>query len=173
MTPDTTVTTALIKSLLERCRGFLEEELRCPVRVAALKLDELQRVELRAMTSIMSLGGGINMIVAFSFDRSLLQRLMLRFSEGIEIEPGEEELYLEDTACEIINIVAGNSTADIQMKGETIPLSPPLMISGGKSIARHRNAQFFEADMATDHGQIKAICIGPRDLFDPDLNYVE
>jgi CheY-specific phosphatase CheX len=167
------LTTTLIKSLLERCRGFLVEELGCPVKATSLRLDDLPRVQVKPMTSMVSLGGEVNMLIAFSFDEALLQRLMTLLTEDIEIEEGEESLYLEDAACEIINTVVGNSTADVQTAGAAIPLSPPLMISGGKSLTRHRDAKFYEADMETDIGNLKLLCIGPRDLFDESLNYVE
>lgn len=173
MNPSEPATTTLIRSLLERCRSYLAEELGCPVRASSLRPDDLQRVEVAPITSMVSLGGGVNMIIAFSYDRSLLERLLELLADGMEIAEEETQTYLEDAACEIINTVVGNSTADVQIKGETIPLSPPLMITGGKSLTRHRNAKFYEADMATEFGRLKVVCIGPRELFDKSLNYVE
>ena len=74
MNPSESVTTTLIRSLLERCNSFLSEELGCPVHTTTLRLDDLQRVQVEPTTSMVSLGGGVNMIVAFSFDQTLLQR---------------------------------------------------------------------------------------------------
>lgn len=67
----------------------------------------------------------------------------------------------------------GNALADLSAQGRVIGLSPPIVISEAKSVMRHRGAKFATACLVTPHGGLNIHLIGPGELFDDTLEYLE
>lgn len=131
-----------------------------------------QKLKLREYTAIISVGGMVNALFAFSFDASLLKVAMEAMIGEVEEEEYDE--LLESTAGEIINIVIGNVTDAYPKNGSSlITISPPAIISSSKTISRYKDAEIISSELHTDHGDVNIICVTPQKLFDLELNPVE
>ncbi len=164
---------AMMEVLVSRTSRFLADEMDITTRETAYSISDVQRLTLRFLTSLMSVAGGYNMYLAFSFDEALIRSIYDVYTADVDIEPGEEEAYLEETAADIINMIIGNATADLARDNTPIKLSPPVIISQAKSVSGHKHAHFYTADVQTSAGRLAIMCIGPMELFDEQLNYKE
>jgi len=163
----------LVQAIGKRTVGYLRSELGIPVQGATVHMQDVKRMQLLHLTSILSVEADIRMLIAFSFDRELTERVFTASTEGLEIAADEQEMMREETVAELINIIVGNAMGDLAAKGTVIPISPPIIISEAKNITRSKGATFYTLDIVTESGMLSIHFIGPKELFDLSLNYVE
>ncbi len=165
---------ALIEAVANRAASFLQDEIGIVPSAIRYHLENVQKLELRHLTSLMSVEGYSPLYLAMSFDESLIEHAFAVYAKDIEYDASERDMYLEETAGDIVNIIVGNATSSIGAPpGKPVRLSPPVIITEARSIFRLKAAQFFTAGLETDHGTLEILCIGPKDLFDEHLNYLE
>jgi CheY-specific phosphatase CheX len=124
-------------------------------------VDEVNKLELKYLTSIIVVEDDVKLTLAFSFEKKLIEDIFKEYSKGIEIENDEVPIYIEETAGDMINIVMGNVLSYFQQLGKTIVISSPIIINGAKSISRYKDSRFYSADMLTDKGEMVIYCITP------------
>ena len=163
----------LVQAIGDRTVSYLKNELTIPVRGTEVHMRDVKRMQLLHLTSILSVEADIRMLIAFSFDRELTERVFIASTEGLEITEDEAEMMREETVSELINIIVGNAMADLAATGTIIPISPPIIINEAKNITRNKGATFYTLDIVTDSGMLSIHFIGPKELFDLSLNYVE
>ncbi len=163
----------LVRAIGKRTVEYLKSDLHIPTRDAALHMEDVKRMQLRYLTSILAVEADIRMLIAFSFDEKLAEQIYIVSTEGLEIDDDEEEMMREEVVTELINVIVGNALSDLAASGTTIPISPPYVINEAKSITRPREATFYTLDLSTDLGVLSIHFIGPRELFDLNLDYVE
>ena len=95
--------------LLHRSRVFLEEEGKTRVLGVYPTGRTLDRIDLRAITAILTVEDRLRLIVAFSFEQSLLESVFKGYAGGIPMKTDEVELLMEETAGDCLNIVVGNA----------------------------------------------------------------
>jgi CheY-specific phosphatase CheX len=152
--------------------SFLEGEIGIAIIDRKYRFEEVQQLELKSMTSLVSVGGDINMLIAFSFDSQLIEFISKSLTSDIFVDDDERDLYMRETASEVINMIIGNSTADLATGTDMITLSPPVVIAGAKSVFRARGAKFFSVNMFSAQGNLDIDFVGPQELFDEKLNYI-
>ncbi|MGB0696181.1 MAG: chemotaxis protein CheX [Rhodospirillaceae bacterium] len=167
-----TETRMVMDVISDHAERFLQQELDLSVKDRFSRSENVKLLKLKALTSLVAVGGDVNLLIGFSFDDSLLQEIFQRFTADIEVSEDERELYLHETASEIINTIIGNSTKDINSSKTPISLSPPIILIGAKSIYRDKDAVFFTVELVCDQGSLEIDLIGPKWLFDAQLNYV-
>ncbi len=133
----------------------------------------VQKLQLSHLTSIIAVGGHLKVMFAFSFDQTLAEQLMRDYTAELNLDEDELELVTGETVAEMINIILGNVLADFMYDHEAIPLTPPIVIYDAKNIYRDKNALFVSGELKTSFGNMQIHCIGPKELFDQELNYVE
>lgn len=154
----------IINHVVDVSMNFLAEETKIESKKSVSARKDLQKLQLRYMTSIMSVGGTLKMLLAFSFDKSLIEEVFRRYAQDIEIDESELALYIEETASEIINIVLGNAISKLNIKNHVISLSPPVVILEAKSIMRVKGSEFFTYILTTDFGVLEIFCVCPKEL---------
>lgn len=166
-------TKRLVEFVCERTTNFFESELDISIESLNFDFSNVNRLELDHLTSIMAVDGPVAVMFAMTFDRTLAECLFSRYTSELTIHEDEKELYMEETVSDIINIVLGNSLSRFEINKAPISLSPPVVITEAKRIFRHRKAQFYTADVTTSDGRLQVFCIGPKELFDIQLNYIK
>ena len=164
---------AFLSALARRTDAFFREELGIVLSPPSYLIDDVQKLDLRPVTAIMSAAGGLKLYLAYSFDVSLLDAAFVAYTEGLDIAEDEREDAIQETAGDIINIIVGNALADIAGSGPAIILSPPIILTEAKSVMRHRAAKFVSAELAAQPGVLSIHLIGPGELFDDSLEYVK
>jgi len=64
-------------------------------------------VVLRSMTAIVGVGSRAGLYVAFSYDDSLIRAMTRRYTAELSIAPEEEDLYVRETASDVVNVIIG------------------------------------------------------------------
>lgn len=156
----------LMDAIMERALVFFRDDLYIDAHIGHHdRVEEVQKIELRFLTSLLVLEGRSKLYVAFSFQRPLIEQAFRVYSEDIEVAEGEREGYMEETAGDMINIIVGNATARLPSDDTTITISPPIVITEAKSIFRHKDARFHAASLDTDYGKMDVYCISPKETF--------
>lgn len=164
---------AFLDALTTRTRAFFRDELGLATTTAALHVDDVQKLDLRHVTAILSATGPLKLYLAYSFDAPLIEAAFAAYTADLDIAEDEHADAVQETAGDIINIIVGNALADVAGAGPTIVLSPPIILTEAKSVMRHRGAKFASAELTADAGALAIHLIGPGELFDDALEYVE
>jgi len=158
--------TFLMQAIVERTVTFFREDLHINIHRVTCSREDVQKLQPRHLTSLIAMEGSMRLYLAFSFDKPLIEHAFEVYIEDIEVAEDERERYIEETAGDIINIIAGNATGSLPSEGPAVSISPPVVISEAKSIFRYKEAQFYTACLETDYGKMDIYCIGPKKLFD-------
>jgi CheY-specific phosphatase CheX len=130
-----------------------------------------ESVVLRSMTAIVGVGSGAGLYIAYSYDDSLIRAMPKLYTAGLSIASEEEELYLRETASDIVNVIVGNSTANLARRGEIINLSPPVLMVGARTIQGRRDTAFAALTLSFSVGVLDVMFVGPKSRFDDHLIY--
>ena len=152
-----------IESVVRRTILFLVDEAAIKVGDVKYDLTDVKKLQLKELTAIITLEDIEKMTIAFTYDRKLINEIFSGYSQGIEIDESEVDLYIEETAGDMINIVLGNVLAEFQQNGRVFTLSTPIIVNEAKSIARYKKHKFYTAELATDPGTMAIFCITPRE----------
>ncbi|ADH85376.1 chemotaxis protein CheX [Desulfurivibrio alkaliphilus] len=163
----------LMQAIGKRTIEYLKEELEIPVNKAYQAGEDVVRMQLRELTSILALDAEIRLLVAFSFDHDLAEKILTASAEGLQIADDERDEMREEAVAEMINIVAGNAIAGHETKGKTISITPPVVINEAKTITRHKGATFRTIQIVTGAGLMSIHFVGPKDFFTMNLDYAE
>ena len=162
-----------LNALSTRTVAFFRDELEIAVTNHLFQVDDVQKLDLRHLTAIMSATGALKLYLAYSFDAPLIEAAFTVYTADLEIDEAEREDAIQETAGDIINIIVGNALADIANTGAAIALSPPIILTEAKSVMRHRGAKFASAQLDTAVGQLSIHLIGSGELFNDALEYVK
>jgi len=162
--------TSVIESVEQRTIAFFRDEFCLQATTIERRLHEKERV-LRDMTAIVSVGSKAGLYIAFSYDDALIRALTTIYTAGLSIKPEEQELYVRETASDVVNVIVGNITAHLAKRGEVITLSPPILVEGARTIRGHQDATVAVLTLRFGVGAIDVEFVGPKMLFDEQLNY--
>jgi len=157
-------------AVLTRTRDYLQEEIGLKVSRAKPRTGNVDALQLRDITTVVCTDGPIKLLIAFSFQRPLLEHVREVVTAALDLRPEERELFLRETAAETVNFILGHATADLAEEGNEMRLSPPTVLDEEKNILRPKKAIFTSIEMATSHGILDINFIGPSELFDIRLN---
>ncbi len=157
-------------SILSHTRQVLAAEAVLRVRAIAAVECGADRPDLRGVTAIASLALPVEMLVAFSFERALLEVIVGRVNAAVGAEDGQAALYYRETAAEIVNTVLALCFADFSDGEAAFSLSPPVVCEAASSIARPKNGVFASMRIRSDRGGIDVGVVGSRRLFDEHLD---
>lgn len=155
-----------INYVVDVVKSFLEEETNIESKQVISEQQDLQKLQLRYMTSILSVEGNMKMLFAFTFDKVLIEEIFKRYAQDIDIDESEIDIYIEETAGEMINIVMGNAIAKLNLKNQIISLSPPVVIMEAKSITRIKASEFLTIVLSTEFGMMEIFCVCPKELHE-------
>ncbi|MBI5165077.1 MAG: chemotaxis protein CheX [Magnetospirillum sp.] len=171
MSFDKSIIPAVMDSVLERTRFVLEQEAGVAVEGAEAVRCDVRRLQLHDLTAIAGLGGPVSLLIAFSFEKDLVEVMFARIADGLDVPEDETQLHVRDAVAEIVNTILGLCTSDFQHIEKSITLSPPVVIEDARSVHRPKDAVFASMRIRTDTGYVSVGLVGPRDLFDAWLNY--
>jgi CheY-specific phosphatase CheX len=164
---------SVITSIYERIKSYYYNDYSIEITDFEYTLKDVSQLKLKYITSFMSINSPVDLYLAFSFDEKLIRYIFSEYTSDIDFDEDEEQLYLEETANDIINIIVGNITDQISTTGEVIQLSPPIVITNADKITKQKDEYFFTVDFVTTKGNMDIFCIGPREVFDTHLKYLK
>ena len=158
-------------SLADKTKSYLATQAGIDVTGMHAVTDDVDHLKLRHASAVIGVGGSVGMLIAFSFSQRMVDALYERLTAGIEIPADQQSAYREAVVTEIANVIIGNCTADFASNGECVSLTPPVLLEDTKSICRMKDARFGTVAMDTPYGPFDIHMVGPRNMFDSQLNY--
>lgn len=161
----------VLRVVEQRTIAFLRDELKfIPDKIERCLRRDLS-ISLHATTAMVGVGSLDGLYIAFSYDDLLIRAVTRRFAAELTISDDEQVMYQQETASEIVNIIVGNCTAALAGRGQAISLSPPILIGGARTIMGRPKTAIASATLHFSEGSLELIFVGPRALFDDQLNY--
>ncbi|NMG03335.1 chemotaxis protein CheX [Azoarcus taiwanensis] len=162
----------IMSSIACRTREYLGAEFGVTITAANAHCSESDQLTLPRMTTVIALGGNINMLVAFGFDERLIDLIFDKMTEGFEVGEDEVAMYREAATGEAVNTILGHCTSDLaDDAGGVITMTPPVILEGVKTIRRMKDASFYTQNLDSMFGQVTVNLVGPRMIFDNHLDY--
>jgi len=155
----------------QRTLAFFRDELGLEPTALERRTYDEKCVVLRAITAIVAVGSRAGIYIAYSYDLSLIRAMTKLYTAGLSVADDEEELYIRETASDIVNVIVGNSTAELASRGELITLSPPVLMVGAKTIQSRDGSTVAAITARFPDGALDMAFVGPKILFDDHLNY--
>jgi CheY-specific phosphatase CheX len=162
----------VLKVVEQRTISFLRDELGLAVERLERKFRHEEHVVLRGMTAMVGVGSQVGLYIAYSYDESLIRAMTKRYTAELTVTPGEEDLYMRETASDVVNVIVGNCTADLAQRGGVITLSPPVLMLGARTIQARPKTTIATLTLQFGEGALDVAFVGPRLLFDDHLNYM-
>lgn len=163
----------VVASLVLQTKNYLTCEAGIEVTEVKRATCDLDRLNLKQSTAVIGVGGDFGALIAFSFPEEMVDVLYDRLTAGIAVPAGEEALYRREAVTEMANIIMGNCAARFSADGGRVSMSPPVLLEESKPIPRMKNAIFDSVSMVTLHGSFDINLVGPYDMFDAHLNYIQ
>ena len=162
---------AVVMQVVEqRTIAFMRDELGLTPNGVTRRTHHEKSVRLRPITAIVAVGSRAGLYIAYSYDVSLIRAMTKRYTSGLGIGNDAEEVWIGETASDVVNVIVGNSTADLAKRGELVTLSPPVLMVGARTIQGRDESTIAALTINFPEGALDVAFVGPRILFDDHLN---
>jgi len=155
----------IIESLLLQTKLFLQDDMGIEIVETKVADDGTDRVSLGDYTSMIGVGGKINLMVVISYQNELLNVLVESFMDGEEVDPEEEQEIKDSVAGEVVNTIMGLALPTFPNRGKGVTITPPITINDASNIAKHKSSKIITATITTEHGAMSVSVIGPEDIL--------
>ena len=154
----------LIDAVVTRTVDYLRDELGLDAQRGTVSGGELKDLVLRDLLTVIGMGGAVNCLVSFSFDRKLIEKIFEISTEGLRISADERSAFIGHTAAETINVILGHATADLSHGNEGVTLTPPAVIEDASKVCLPQGAGFRSVPFVTKFGDFNIDFILPNSL---------
>ena len=168
------ISASMIDAVVLNASAYFRNEFDIELSPARPLEGDIASLTLRDLATFVGMAGGpINVMVAFSFDRLMMDRLVDIATEGLDIAEEERAAFVRETAADVINEILGSSTANLDSGEKKIVLSPPIVVEDASKVHKPDGTVFTTVTMSSDQGQFDIDFIAPRKLFTRSLQQTE
>lgn len=144
----------LLSPLLETARSFLSEQ----IGLESQSTDETAIIQMKALelnkkTVMLGIRGAIECYFVLSVDDEVL-RIMVRNYLIDNLEPGEEDDYMQDILAESANTILGNSLKHFPGLEELLIIGSPVALASEEALLRYKESQIWSCQLETTEGQL-------------------
>lgn len=148
----------ILNIIVSHAEHLLVKEMEIETRFDG-KYHMVEKIILKKYTTMIGIGGTVNMLFYATYDDLLLDNLTRKFLDETVSEEEFNE-FRESTAGEIANIIIGSAIPDFPDKGKGVTMTPPITIEDGKSIIKTAETQIITASLFTPYGNIELNVVG-------------
>lgn len=160
----------VIQVVEQRTLAFMRDELGLTPTGVDRQARQEKSIVLRPITAIVGVGSRAGLYIAYSYDVSLIRAMTRKYTSELGVGDDAEEVWIRETASDVVNVIVGNSTADLAKRGEMITLSPPVLMVGARTIQGRDESTIAALTIRYPEGALDVAFVGPRILFDDHLN---
>lgn len=153
----------ILDALILQSKLFLSSDM--DVGIEEVRRIELtsENLQLKEFTSMIGVGGTLNMMIVISYDNDILSHLMDLFMDGEDIEEEERQEILDSTSGEIINTIIGLALPTFPNRGKGVTITPPIAINDASNIKKYKNSKIISADIITKFGNMSISAVFSED----------
>lgn len=149
----------VIEIISEECVDFIEEQLGIIPLSKKIYLKDVPKINLSHLTSIVSIKGHITAVIVFSYDKNISDKIFEQFTKDIDVSNEEKDELYAESACEIMNIIVGNSTKNLEVSDSLLSFTPPIIVNEAKSIFNKKDSKYYHSIISTADGNINIYLI--------------
>ena len=153
----------ILDSLLLQTKLFLQEDMGLEILEIETIRADCEALSLKNHTSMIGVGGKLNLMTVISFDDQLLNKLVELFMDGEEVAAEELDDVMESVTGEIINTILGLSIPTFPNRGKGVTITPPITINDASTLKKHKNSKIVSAQIDTNFGSLSISAIGEAD----------
>lgn len=150
----------ILESLLLQTKLFLQEDMGIEMKNQTTSILDTQSLHLKRYTSMIGVGGKVNLMIVISFDENLLDTLVELFMDGEEVLDEEVQEIRESVTGEVINTILGLALPTFPNRGKGVTITPPISINDSKILKKHKDSKIATTEIFTDFGTMDISVIG-------------
>lgn len=155
----------ILDSLILQTKLLLQEDMKLEiVNLETIRAD-YETLTLKEFTSMIGVGGKINLMTVISFDVNLLNKLVSIFMDGEEVAQDEVDEIRESVTGEVINTILGLSLPTFPNRGKGITITPPITINEASVLKKHKNSRIVSVNITTNFGTVSISAIGEAEFI--------
>lgn len=155
----------ILDSLILQTKLLLQEDMKLEiVNLETIRAD-YETLTLKEFTSMIGVGGKINLMTVISFDVDLLNKLVSIFMDGEEVAQDEVDEIRESVTGEVINTILGLSLPTFPNRGKGITITPPITINEASVLKKHKNSRIVSVNITTNFGTVSISAIGEAEFI--------
>lgn len=152
----------LLEPLLETARHFLAKQIGLePEPIDQTSIIRPDFLELYKKTVMLAIRGAIECYFVLSVDDEVL-RLMVRNYLMDDLQPGEEDEYMQDILAESANTILGNSVKHFPGLEELLIIDYPVALTSEEALMRYKEAQIWRCQLQTTAGRFNLGLVMPE-----------
>ena len=145
----------ILDSLVLKAKLLLHEEMHLEIIDVETKKADYEVLVLKEFTSMIGVGGKINLITVISFDSELLNKLVSIFLDDEEVDESEISEIRYSVTGEVINTIMGLG----------ITITPPVIINEVSILKKYINSKIVSANITTNFGTVSISAIGEANFI--------
>jgi CheY-specific phosphatase CheX len=153
----------ILESLILQTKLFLQEDMGLEILTVDTSAFDSEALSLNQHTSMIGVGGKLNLMTVISFDDQLINKLVELFMDGDEVSEDERDDVMESVTGEVINTILGLALPTFPNRGKGVTITPPITISDASSLKKHKNSNIVSANITTNFGSLSISAIGEAD----------
>ena len=172
--PEKQLILEVMESVIKRTRNYFKSEFDISVTENNSIIGNMDEIALLDLTALIKIRGAINLVVVFSFESSLINAIYYLMTLDLGIEAHEVEKYRKAAAGDVINIVLGHSTIDLQQFDVNgIKITPPIILNNINTIREIKYTMFYAQYLETSLGNMTISLVGSEKLFNTTFCLME
>ena len=145
----------ILESLILQTKLLLHEDMHLEIIDVETKKADYEVLVLKEFTSMIGVGGKINLITVISFDSELLNKLVSIFLDDEEVDESEISEIRYSVTGEVINTIMGLG----------ITITPPVIINEVSILKKYINSKIVSANITTNFGTVSISAIGEANFI--------
>ncbi len=145
----------ILDSLILQTKLLLHEDMHLEIIDVETKKADYEVLVLKEFTSMIGVGGKINLITVISFDSELLNKLVSIFLDDEEVDESEISEIRYSVTGEVINTIMGLG----------ITITPPVIINEVSILKKYINSKIVSANITTNFGTVSISAIGEANFI--------
>jgi CheY-specific phosphatase CheX len=150
-----------LEILVDITQNMLKNEAQLDILQKEFYPNDIDKLELKDITSMISIDDKFRMNLIFTFDEKLLKYISKNYTAGMDFADEEYENVLGETAGDIINIVLGLSIGRFARTRRIFNLSTPVIVHKAARISRYKNTKLYGAEVISEYGNMSLFIVIP------------
>jgi CheY-specific phosphatase CheX len=157
---------AEVSAVRMHTENYLRGNLGLALREYRSSVQNTSAFPLRALTTLIGMGGATSVLVCFTVDKSLADELFRIETQDLDLAGLDRDELMRSTLSELANLVLGHCTAHFGNREQMVSLTAPIIIEVDHLNYPSHQSLFAQLAYETDYGVMEILLFGPREEID-------